>query len=149
LRLALPLVALLGGIVLTALAFRVGGDMRASRDWPSTSGTIEAARVAMQSEGNERKLFGAQVSYRYTVGGRSYTGERISFESGASPNRGLAEAIVQRYAPGSAVRVFYDPVRPERAVLEPGGTRILPWLLGGFGAALTLTGVLALLRQLR
>jgi hypothetical protein len=148
-RLALPLVALLGGILLTALALRVGGDVRASRDWPSTSGTVEAARVAMQSEGNERKLFGAQVSYRYEVDGRRYTGERISFESGPSPNRGLAEAIVQRYAPGSTVRVFYDPARPERAVLEPGGTRLVPWLLGSVGVALGVAGVIALLRQLR
>jgi hypothetical protein len=123
--------------------------MRASRDWPSTSGTVESAAVAMQPESNERKLFGARVRYRYEVGGRGFTGERISFESGPSPNRGLAEAIVQRYAPGSTVRVFYDPAHPERAVLEPGGTKLLPWLLRGAGILLALAGAWGLFARLR
>lgn len=148
-RIVLPLVLLLGGILLAGLGTRVGGDVRASRDWPSTPGTVESAQVAMRSEGNERKLFAAQIRYRYDVAGRSFAGERVSFESGPSPNRGLAEAIVQRYAPGSAVRVFYDPAQPQRAVLEPGGSSLLPWLLGGLGVALALAGVWGLVARLR
>lgn len=148
-RITLPLVLLLAGILLTTLAFRVDRDARASRDWPSTSGTIESAAVAMRSEGNERKQFAARIRYAYAVDGRSFSGERVSFESGPSANRGLAEAIVARYAPGSNVRVFYDPLQPERAVLEPGGSPVVPWLLGAGGVVLAAAGVLGLLRQLR
>jgi hypothetical protein len=145
----LPLVLLLAGILIAGLGNRVGGDMRASRDWPSTSGTVESAAVAVQPESNERKLFGARVRYRYEVGGRTLTGERISFESGPSPNRGLADAIVQRYAPGTPVRVFYDPTQPERSVLEPGGSDLVPWLLRGAGILLALAGAWGLVARLR
>lgn len=148
-RLMIPLALLLVGILVTALGVRVAGDMRASRDWPSTAGTVEAADVTMRSEGNENKRFGAQVRYRYEVAGRAYTGERVSFESGLSPVRGLAEAAVARYAPGSTVRVFYDPARPDRAVLEPGGSSITSWLIGAVGVVMSVAGVAGLLARLR
>lgn len=63
----------------------------------------------------------AEIAYRYTVGGREYTGDRISFGSFYSSSRsGRAVEYFERYPPGSQAEVHYHRSHPEMAVLEPG-----------------------------
>jgi Protein of unknown function (DUF3592) len=84
----------------------------------------------------------ARLRYDYTVAGQRYTGyDRMYVGPGT-----MAVAALRRRAPGlprrSAVRVYYDPAAPERAVLEPGADR---WLYVETGLTWLGVGVAVLL----
>jgi len=69
----------------------------------------------MTSEGWEAMLHGgnmpvARVKFKYQVNGVSYLGKQ-SWADGPLPPQ-----------PGSAVTVYYNPVRPENSVIEPSAT---------------------------
>jgi hypothetical protein len=61
------------------------------------------------------------VSFRYVVGQVAYTGSTLGYKY-ALPFFSMEQLVaVQRpYPVGTAVVVFYDPARPQHAVLEPG-----------------------------
>ena len=78
--------------------------------------------------------------------------EAFGRKSGASAVRSAirepasAEAIVRGYPVGHQVAVFYNPSRPDDAVLVPGGSRG-NWFFLLFGCALFVASVVVLLRQ--
>jgi hypothetical protein len=85
----------------------------ASKNWSTTKGEILRSDLEEDSDG-----WFPQVDYSYTVGKQNYTGQRIGFYT---PNSG-AEAYAQKqlapYPVGKAVIVFYNPAKPEDAVLD-------------------------------
>ena len=97
-----PLVIFAAGATIALVGWRLQGDAAASRGWPEARGVIESAEVTSRSDGHEQRLYGASVRYRYDVAGKRYTGERVSYESGQSPQREIAEGVIRRYAPGTA-----------------------------------------------
>lgn len=110
-----------------------------SRRWPTTSGVLEQADIAVL-DANYRggptinlEAF-PRVTYRYTVGGEAYLGVQIRFAPTFARD---ARRIARRHPPGSPLTVAYDPRRPERSVLEPG-----PFPMGHLVTAAAL-GVLA------
>ena len=61
-----------------------------------------------------------EIRFSYRVGGRDYSAE--TWKSGPVVSHGTpgpAEKVVARYATGQKVPVYYDPTRPDMAVLEP------------------------------
>jgi len=57
--------------------------------------------------------------YSYTVEGKSYQGQRVSFARMiASSYHSRAEKVVNRYLLGSRQKVYYDPRNPAEAILE-------------------------------
>jgi hypothetical protein len=74
------------------------------------------------------------VHYEYTVGGRTYRCSRVSVAE--EVDGAELRAILKRYPVGQAVTVYYDPARPERALLE----RTLPMgkLAQGLGCLMAL-----------
>jgi len=102
-------------------------EQDASRSWPEASGTVlavDAAPAVGRGTGRREtpKVWQPQVVYDYEVGGRHYTGERLQLEPGfARMSRSEVDDLLRRYRPGMPVRVRYDPKRPDRAVLIPGG----------------------------
>lgn len=59
------------------------------------------------------------VRYSYEVEGQTYVGDRVHFASRHwLIGRESAERQRRSYAPGTAVRVWYDPASPEHAVLD-------------------------------
>lgn len=57
------------------------------------------------------------LRYRYEVRGQTYVGFRAAF-SGYGVSRAAMQAVIQPYAVGSSVTVYYDPRRPASAVLN-------------------------------
>jgi hypothetical protein len=123
----LPLI----GLAFVLSAVRANYHDRQSLQWPAVSGTI------MQCDAQYRRYSGhggwrVSISYRYQVNGQSYVGNRVSLWN---PNGGGPPDEVNTFAadhpPRSNVIVYYDPLHPETAVLEPGadeGTnRLLIW----------------------
>jgi hypothetical protein len=106
-----------------------------SRGWSTASG-----RVLDEAIFSVRWQFGMAhspaVLYEYQVDGETYRAHSVSYR-GSIYRRG-AQAALDRYRPGQRVTVYYDPARPELAVLEPGAS------FGGLLRVLVSFGFLAL-----
>ena len=95
-------------------------------------------------------MYHAQVSYLFSVQGQEYLGEIISLGDYSTSDPGNAEKVIARYPLGKTVRVYYEPGKPEKSVLEPGLTGGL-WIPLGIGVIITpLAGIMtyALLRKI-
>jgi hypothetical protein len=95
---------------------------KASQNWPSVEGVIFTSEVKTdlgKSDDVDPK-YTAAITYRYTVEGYEYTGERVSFAGQTFLKKGKADRLVMRYDKGKRVKVYYDPKTPHVSVLEPG-----------------------------
>ena len=131
-RLTFALLLLIVGVavIATAIAARLEAD--ASASWPTTSGRVTEATVKEGRESSSMgrganrpyRVYTAHVRYEYAVDGRTYHGDRIGMDVDGSSYRSFAKAaaVTARYPAGATVTVHYDPGRPQRAVLEVGGS---------------------------
>lgn len=106
-------------------AYRVAD---ANLRFQTTEGMVTASRVVTSRGSKGSTSYTPVVDYRYTVAGREYHSDRYEFMSGGSSASGGARgatAVVERCRPGTKVTVFYDPQRPDSAVLS----RSLPDML--------------------
>jgi hypothetical protein len=116
--------------------------------WPSVTGAVEVSLL-------EPDLRGGQVSenhwlaYAYEVAGTKYLGSNVkpwgdfNWDIGYPDDAdgfyqgrtfwSRARDLSKWYRPGAVVKVYYCPVRPAWACLEPGGF-FIPLLLGGMAA---------------
>lgn len=95
----------------------------ASQQWNAVPGTIGAASVeprrSADSDGGYHTAYYPTVLYEYEVQGKRYVGQQITFGSQVGyGNANRAQQVVDRYAPGNRVQVYYDPTKPDQAVLE-------------------------------
>jgi hypothetical protein len=60
-----------------------------------------------------------EITYRYEVDGRVHSGNRVFLSDTGFSKRREAQEVIDRYPPGSAVSVLYNPAHPKRACLEP------------------------------
>jgi Protein of unknown function (DUF3592) len=121
--------AIAGLALAAALAFialHYWRQRRAERaaSWPSVPGIVTSSRTARRwGLGNGIWIAGLwyvpEVTYRYDIGGKSYTGRKVTLADTGYPKLRAAREIIDRYKPGAGVEVFYDPERPKRACLEP------------------------------
>lgn len=97
-------------------------NKQARETWATTQGVVVESRVEARNEaGADRPnvRYGARIAYEYVVNGKTYRSERVSYEGTLwRPTREAAEADRARFAEGQKVSVFYDPEKPERAVLD-------------------------------
>lgn len=100
--------------------WRGRNQVAAGKVWARTKGTIIASEAAAEGShtDDDDSDCTAAVRYRYTVGGKTYESDRITFGDRAHTTRLLAQQIVARYPVGAQVDVFYNPKRPSSAVLE-------------------------------
>ncbi|MBP7634050.1 DUF3592 domain-containing protein [Candidatus Ozemobacteraceae bacterium] len=116
----------------------------ATLSWPSTSGTIVKSWVGERSEyknGRTHHMYTPRVRYAYRVGSssQSFEGEEISSLVTSSGDREWADSVVASYAVGTRVTVYYNPDRPQEALLERG---IHTWFILLFvGVALLFLGL--------
>ena len=134
---------------------------RASRHWPSVSGEVvyqqgDQVRSRWQdSEGRMQTAISHSTSivYSYPVDGITHYANNRRWGQLAAAGAGWAADIAARYPAGAAVEVRYDPVDPDRAVLEPGFNSDVLWLpLAGlafllFGMAFWIWGIPAFTRK--
>ena len=115
------LFGLLLGAVAGWIVFRSQRKARAARTWPSTDGRIVESRVEEKTLPGDRPntRFAPRIVYEYSVDGRAYRSAHVSFGAtfwSLAPQS--ARASLARYPTGARVTVYYDPARPEEAVLE-------------------------------
>ena len=89
----------------------------ASKSWPETRGSIlSSTGIFMNSGGSYLK-----VTYRYTINGTSYTGDRYKYGKKYFFWSDTAGEIARETLPkGTEVSVYYNPQHPEQAVIEQG-----------------------------
>lgn len=112
---------------------RVAAARRAA-EWSTVEGEVHRAGIVHERNYDSADDFIADVRFAYRVAGRTYEGDALRVGGKTVyQNRGLAELALLPYGPGAPVRVFYDPRRPERAVLEPRptGAGLKDWVLFG------------------
>ena len=111
-------------VVLIVLVFVYTAMMnkRARQEWATADGRIVESRVEARNPPSADRpsiQYGARVVYEYTVAGKAYRSERVSFDGTFwRPTPEAAEADRARYAEGAKVSVFYDPQQPQSAVLD-------------------------------
>ncbi len=124
----LAMLFLCGGIFALVYFNSHMGRARESAHWPMTDGRLLKSEVAalsgstvMGSMGTRSRTtnYRLDVEYEYSVSDTLYRGRNFSFEP-ATGNREYWEAKARQYQPGTAVRVYYDPVDPAFAILERG-----------------------------
>jgi hypothetical protein len=95
----------------------------ASRSWPQVQGVVTASEIANTriSKGKSSVAgYRADIEYTYAVGGTEFVGWALYFGYRESTERDRALALVDRFPRGREIPVWYNPARPETAVLEPG-----------------------------
>ena len=109
-----------GAIIVIGFFIFLFGQYQASRskaslEWPMTSGAIVVSKVT-KNKTEEGVTYSADIEYSYRVDGKRYASNVVVIGGHDYP----AREVVSRYSVGNEVSVAYDPVRPHKAVLEPG-----------------------------
>lgn len=117
-----------GAVALWA-AFRVSGDIKRNRGWPTTPGKILERRVG-EPMGTRGRSFLPYVRYTYVVDGKEYTNDQVYLIR----RTGGMHDKMQRLVDGlpDPVPVHYDPKDPAQSYLLVNPTRT-QWILVAFG----------------
>jgi hypothetical protein len=122
----------------------------ASLSWAKTEGVVVRTGLARSySRGGDR--YSLQVVYRYTIDGREYQNDRISFPEtrGGGDEEYYRRRLSAKYPVNKPCVVYYNPSSPAESCLEPG-TNYFFLVLGGALSLLLLGGGLyCLVRGIR
>jgi len=100
----------------------IGSDMIAdigTRNWEPADGIVENSYVSTSTGGEGGTTYCLHVDYRYTVDGRTYSGDRISYSADNSCNSWSANSD-EDYPEGKEITVYYDPSNPSESVILSG-----------------------------
>ena len=97
--------------------------------WPAVKGKMTHAR-AVPTTVNKQQEYQLSVKYRYTVDGKSYTGERVTVSDNYQKTRSLANEVLKKYPVGGEVSVYYNPANPGSSVLKTGMNKNVSLPLG-------------------
>lgn len=100
-----------------AFIFRTIGTRLASRHWPAASGTIIGAEILVIPDASGEPLYQALVRYAYIVEGQRYEAMQDDLTV-VSNSRDLAQAVIARYPISDSVPVYYDPLAPQRTLID-------------------------------
>jgi hypothetical protein len=103
----------LNGLVLVPMA----RQWRA-RDFPATEGTVSSSATRSYCAGIGIVGYSLVVQYEYAVGGTVYRGDRFRYDSSTKP--GVAEDEAKFWPKGRKITVYYNPRKPQDALLVPG-----------------------------
>ena len=118
-------------------AFRVSGDIRKGRSWPTTQGKILERRVG-EPMGTRYRSFIPVVKYTYVVDGKEYTNDQVYLIRRTGGMHAKMQKLVDSFP--DPVKVHYDPKDPGSSYLISNPTST-SWLLVGFGALAVLMGL--------
>lgn len=137
------------GLPLVWLALSTFAKDRGIAKWPRAEGKIISSRIASSIRTSRDKdgysqqytTYTPEVAYSYAVDGTEYEGSAVARVDVSTSTRAVIAACVDRYAPGKAIMVFYDPADPTTAYLEVRRS-VGAAILLGLGGTLTAIGVL-------
>ena len=94
-----------------------------SQNWPAAPGTITVSEVresrTTDEDDNVKIDYYPYVEYTYFAGGQAQTSKLISFGGTRGYSRPQpAQEVLQKYPLHGSVMVYYNPQKPQEAVLE-------------------------------
>jgi hypothetical protein len=141
------------GALGTWSVFTMLQQSRRSRSWPTVTGKIIHSELTQDisqerdsDDGRIREttMYGVKVAYSYSVGGQAFQSGRIYWSDGIKTNvEGPARKILAAYPLGKSVVVYYQPDKPDLALLEPFTTKGVK-MIGVFAAAFFAFGLVFL-----
>jgi hypothetical protein len=95
---------------------------RPSLQWPKVSGTIMQSEWVYHNASRVRySYYFVRIAYAYHVNGETHVGNRVSlWNTNLRGDEYTAKNFAADHPVRSAVDIYYDPARPESAVLVPG-----------------------------
>lgn len=121
------ILASLAGLLLTLFAANNSINAFNAKSWPTTEGTIYSSEVVRSSR------YVPKILYTYNVDTNAYSSERIQLKDMAQYKKQEdAEKVANKYPVNSKVKVYYNPIKFDEAILEPGikGEHIFMLLIG-------------------
>jgi len=136
------LVAMIFGVVFTALSYGEIQDYRASDTWEQTNGEILGARVLISTD-SDGTSYRPEVTYSYVVNDQRYQNDRLRFDGSIyNSDPSGAEETIRAYELGGQVTVYYNPDDPQDAVIERDLTTEVQVFFGiGVGALILSCGL--------
>lgn len=135
---------LIGGIASIIYFLVLYNLTKRARKWPTTIGQIIDSELVSFGAANAR--YRAVIRYEYQINGKSYVSKRLNYGYLISTSSlSYAQKKVKLYFPGRKCTVYYDPLRPQRSVLETSLNLPL-YLLLFSGIFLVLFSVIFLIR---
>jgi len=141
-----PVVLLLVGLlfVIIGLIQKLRGNVASK--WPSVSGVMLKSELfehitKTKTASNRISTFSSYeplVEYRYDVGGKLLTGNRIAFGLTRLP-LAKAQEFVDKYPVGASVPVYYNPKSVQESRLDVSAANATPSLI--IGAILAVVGL--------
>jgi Protein of unknown function (DUF3592) len=164
-RLTHAFILLTFGAILSVGGFALGHYLgkplldraKASATWPSVEGKIEISELITSHDHSHshnrqhrnKNTYRQHVEYSYRVENQPLENHVVWFgDDYSSSSRSSHQAVVDRYRPGSIVKVYYEPGHPEISVLEPGA-KFTSYVLYVVGWTLTIIGAMLVLGGLR
>ena len=86
--------------------------------YPSVAGTITQSEVVQANDSDGPFSSRPRLKYNYLVNGQNFVGDRLSYLGTGLLDSLSARRLVQERPVGQEVDVFYNPHRPDDAVLE-------------------------------
>ena len=104
------------GITLLLWTLRTMQRSKQAREWPSTKGEVISSKLnEVVSEGD--LVYDVKTQVAYMPQEQGFTTDRIAFGYAASNQKQLHDDLLRRLAPGTRVKVFYNPDNPSDATL--------------------------------
>jgi hypothetical protein len=123
----LVVLALSGGIA--ALAGWQAARAASAKSWRSAEGRIISSQLVAGCGRNGAQTF-PRIQYEYRYEGAVYAGSRVAVDTDYCGWSKAGSEIVERYRPGSNVKVFVNPARPSESSLIVGDPQSLTiWAL--------------------
>ena len=127
------LLVVLAGIGVAWWGWKILANSRKRSQWPTVKGEIISSEA--NKDNYDPQL---NIQYRYDVEGNEYTG-RYELPNDVDLLPELVESKLNKFPLGQIVEVFYNPLKPEDASLEPGLQG--DWLILALGIILILMGI--------
>lgn len=124
------------GLIIALFSYNAYATRMASKTWPTANGVIIQSEIeahtSTSSEDPEKEetfTSALKIAYEYRVDGNRFKGTKIAL---SSPS-GNAQQLVARYPKGKSLPVYYNPDKPQQAVLVPGGPgfNAVPYFFAG------------------
>ena len=90
-----------------------------TKNYESTSGKITESSTELDITSKHHN-FTPKLKYRYSVNGKEYQSDRISYPNPSSMLDKFADEYVAKYPVGADVDVYYDSKDPNHACLHKG-----------------------------
>ena len=139
------LLTILGfGLLAGSLVFLLASRL-STASYATTTGYVVASYVSLTScrgatnrgrSGEEYPCYRPEISYRYTVAGRDYSGDGLYDDSNYNYDDPVDAAAALAPFQRATVTVYYLPSNPERSALVIGAWNHWIWIVGGIGLLL-------------